>query len=104
MTLDEDYTAGVLKGLPIFLVNREYNESTALSFMKVRYAVYLPNGYMVSVIEFYDRLNSGGYQYEMKIISDRVSYDIERGDAMFIHEMLTEIEKWEPESDRTLHF
>ncbi len=96
--MNEDYTAAVLAGLPIFLVNREYVESTPLAIMKARYAIALHNGIMVSIVEFRDWDMIGGYQYEMMVLDCNVpsfdydTSDAQRGSAKEIHEYLTKLE------------
>lgn len=106
--MNEDYTAGVLSGLPIFLVNREYVESTTLSIMKVRYIILLKSNYMVSVVEFYDRMISGGHQYEMMVIDTPFGKvnpnagEEKRGSAMDIHRTLTELESYGVERNVSL--
>lgn len=96
----EDYTAAALKGIPKFLVGREYVESTPLFFMKVRYAVVLSNGVMVSIVEFREREMIGGYQYEMMVIDpngvpfDYDTSDAQRGNASEINDYLTELEQY----------
>lgn len=98
MTLNEDYTANVLKGLPIFLTNREWFESTTLAFMKIRYGVLTANGYIVSIVEFHDKMISLGHQYEMLVIEvpsgpiDQDLIDVQRGSAIDIHNYLLELE------------
>ena len=36
-SLDEDYTAGALAGIPIFCVNRLYKIQSIVSFIKIQY-------------------------------------------------------------------
>lgn len=107
--MNEDYTAAVLSGLPIFLVNREYVESTTLSIMKVRYIIALKSAYVVSVVEFYDWTISSGRQYEMMVtdtpfgrvdLKDGMKFC--RGSAMDIHRTLTELESYGVERNVSL--
>lgn len=92
--MNEDYTAGVLKGIPIFCINRVYKiQEGPTSFTKVQYFFEFENNYSVSIVEFNDRSFSSGYQYEMLInIPDTGGNPVERGDAMDMHRLLTNVE------------
>jgi hypothetical protein len=104
--LNEDYTAGVLAGVPIFCVIRLYKtEYPAASHIKKQYIFKFSNNYGASIVEFEDRKFSGGQQYELAVVkyidgSEKgsinydtdVSSDVERGDAMYMHELLDRIE------------
>lgn len=97
-TLNEDYTATVLKGLPIFLTNREWAEFTPPAIIKVRYNVTTSNGYVVSIVEFHGQSFYSGHQYEMIVMDtpsgliDGECGNIKHGSAIDIHNYLLELE------------
>lgn len=103
---NEDYTAGVLSGIPIFCVNRFYKIDDRMSHIrvqKVQYRFRFINNYGASIVEFYDRKFSGGCQYELAVLvyigdqsgiayDTNITTDVERGDAYDMHELLCRIE------------
>jgi hypothetical protein len=92
--LGEDYTVGVLRGIPIFCVNRYYKTMVPSTLHKAQYIFEFENGYGASVIEFEHRIFSGGYQYEMLANIPGVGgNDIERGDERDMHKLLCELEQ-----------
>lgn len=103
--MNEDYTVAVLKGIPIFCVNRIYKlKKVPSTFLMEQYTFEFENGYGASVVEFIDKTSSGGYKYELAVLKyhgadsnitydTEVTEDIERGDAKFIDGLLTRIEK-----------
>ena len=102
--LNEDYTAGILAGIPIFCINRFYKTDTGMAHLKIQYRFSFPNNYGASVIEFNNRDFSGGEQYELAVLDHNntlvydtdITTDVERGDAMYMHELLCRIEKLNP--------
>lgn len=96
----EDYTAGVLAGIPIFCINRVYSKNLSISYRKTQCIFKFDNGFGASIIEFYDRDYSGGEQYELAVLdgNGQLIYDtgiteaVERGDAKRMHELLCQIE------------
>lgn len=99
--LNEDYTAGVLAGVPIFCINRIYkNGDWATSHIKDKYRFMFDNGFGASIVEFVDREISDGHQYELAVIGPGGSLvfdtdtfvDVERGDEYYMHEILCRIE------------
>lgn len=100
ISMNEDYTAGVLAGIPIFCINRIYRCLTNKSHLKVHYYFTFENGYGASIVEFTDRMFSGGQQYELAVLKDgnivydtSITYDVERGDDREMHRLLCEIEQ-----------
>ena len=92
--LNEDYTAGKLKGIPIFCVNRVYKTRIPSSLHKVQYMFEFGNGHGASVVEFNDRKFSGGCQYEMLANIPGVGgNDVDRGDEHDMHKLLCELEE-----------
>lgn len=99
MIYNEDHTAAVLSGLPLFCVGREYETSVPSVIHKIQYRFSFPNGYSASVVEFVDKVFSGGEQYELAVLhvgeityTTSVSMDIERGNEKDICRLLTDIE------------
>jgi hypothetical protein len=103
MELNEDYTAGVLKGIPIFAINRKYmSVAFPTTIVSMRYVVTLKNRIEVSIIQFIDKAFSGGLDYEMLVVeangifidSEKI-YDVNdvyRGSAKDIHNILSKLE------------
>jgi hypothetical protein len=93
--MNEDYTAGVLKGIPLFCINRIYKVQVGpTSFTKVQYLFDFDNDYNVSIVEFINRDFSSGHQYEMMInIPGTGGNPIERGDEKDMHRLLTNVEQ-----------
>jgi hypothetical protein len=105
LVLGEEYTAGVLQGIPIFCINRLYNvHNETVSLLCTRYVFKFDNGFGASIVDFKDKMFSGGADYELAVIEcmpngkHKITYetevceDIERGDAKYMHELLTKIE------------
>lgn len=102
--MNEDYTAAVLKGIPIFCVNRIYKMKKApVKFLLEQYTFEFDNGYGASVVEFVDKSDSGGHKYELAVLKyhggdSNITYDtaittdVECGDAKYINELLGKIE------------
>lgn len=102
--MNEDFTACVLKGIPIFCVNRIYKlDKTPSAFLVEQYKFEFDNGYGANIVEFVDKTGSGGCKYELAVLryhggDSNITYDtdittdIERGDAMYMHELLSRIE------------
>jgi len=98
--LNEDYTAGVLAGIPFFCINRLYRCNEGSMALKVQYEFTFDNGYGASIVEFHDKMYSGGAQYELAVLrDDRLVYDtyitsdVERGNEKYMHELLNKIEQ-----------
>ena len=99
--LNEDYTAAALAGTPMFCVNRLYKVGISDQIAKYRYEFRFDNGYGASVVEFRDRMFSGGCQYELAVLDadDDLCYDtyitgdVERGNDKDIYELLNKIEQ-----------
>jgi len=103
--LNEDYTAGVLAGIPIFCINRIYKSDIEKHYIfKIQYRFRFENNYGASVIEFRDHNLSNGSQYELAVLKfenndgtitydTSVTTDIERGNDMDIHKLLIQIEE-----------
>jgi hypothetical protein len=107
--LGEDYTASVLCGIPVFCVNRNYECTlTRPTYIKHQYIFKFPNGYGASIIEFVNRSISNGAQYELCVsevtrdggfvitYNTSISSDVERGNALDMHELLNKIEILDP--------
>jgi len=101
--LNEDYTAAVLAGTPIFCVNRVYKKQPAMNIIKEYYRFRFLNDYGASVVEFADTYFSGGCRYELAVLKydgeqysityeTKITSDVERGDAMDMHRLLCDIE------------
>lgn len=91
--LNEDYTAGVLTGIPIFCINRLYKTKTPSPMHKIQYLFEFENGHGASIIEFTDRDYSGGHQYEALVNIPGGENDIERGNEYDMHKLLCGIEE-----------
>lgn len=92
--LNEDYTAGVLAGVPLFCVNRLYSYPGPDQIAKHRYIFEFDNSYGASVVEFYDRRFSSGHRYELALLfNGGITDDICRGDEKYIMELLDRIER-----------
>jgi len=92
--MNEDYTFGVLTGIPIFCVNRVYKRiNVPFVFTKEQYIFKFENGYSVSIVEFVNREMSGGHQYEMLMEVPGNKDDVELGGARDMHKLLCEIEE-----------
>lgn len=103
MELDEDYTAGILKGTPIFLIRRTYTAKISPTpLISIRYAVILKNKIEVSIIQFSNKMYSGEMDFEMMVIKTNGIFidsknaydsdDVYRGNANEIHNMLCKLE------------
>lgn len=98
--MNEDYTAGVLAGVPIFCINRVYKTGVPTSMHKIQYIFEFENGYGASIVEFVDRMFSGYQQYELGVLDRHhnlcydtgVTEDVERGDDREMHRLLCKIE------------
>ena len=102
--LGEEYTAGVLKGIPIFCVNRVFSSTVSRSILKANhYTFKFDNGYGASVVEFEDKEFTGGHKFELAVLKyhggdSNITYetdittDVERGDEYYMHELLYKIE------------
>lgn len=78
----EEHTEAALKGLPIFLIGRQYksiSNGTSL-FKRAQYRFTINEDITISIVEFTDRAFSGGEDYELAIINKRG--DIEYGCVM----------------------
>jgi hypothetical protein len=99
--LSEDYTAGVLAGIPLFCINRLYKVGNSDQIAKIRYTFTFDNGYGASIVEFHERIFSSGCQYELAVLdkNDMLCYDtyittdVERGDEKDMYNLLTKIEQ-----------
>jgi hypothetical protein len=97
---NEDHTAGVLKGIPVFCVNRIYKTKFTTILNKTRYKFTFDNGYGASIVKFIDKEYSGGADFEMAVLDSigepiyttPITEDIERGDEYYMHELLCKIE------------
>jgi hypothetical protein len=90
---NEDHTAGVLAGIPVFCVNRVYKTKIPSALHKVQYLFNFENGYSASIVEFVNRKFSSGCQYEIMVgIPGDSDRDVERGDEYDMHDILCEIE------------
>jgi hypothetical protein len=105
---DEDYTAGVLKGIPVFCINRVYTESPTSTFpvFLKSYIFRFDNNYGASVISCKDRSFTQGHQYELAVIkfdqpfahqwyitcNTPITRDVLTGDARYIDSILIKIE------------
>ena len=95
----EDFTAGKLKGIPVFCVNRVYKYLGGDVLAKHRYRFEFDNGLGASIIEFNDRRFSSGHRYELAVFNGNgdicntiLSDIIERGDERYMLELLNKIE------------
>ena len=99
--MNEDYTAGVLAGIPIFCINRLYEKAFPTPMQKTQYIFKFENGYGASIVEFTVRMFSGGQQYELGVLDRKgnlcydtgVTEDVARGDDREMHRLLCEIEQ-----------
>lgn len=106
---NEDYTAGVLAGVPIFCINRIYESNCQLllsnwaplaSHVKAKYRFNFDNGFGASIVEFVNREITGGHQYELAVMGATgslvfdtgIAADVERGNEYCMHELLCKIE------------
>jgi len=98
--LGEDYTAGVLAGVPIFCINRHYVTGVPTTMHKIQYIFEFGNGYGASIVEFVDRMFSGEEQYELGVLDRQcrlcydtgITQDVARGNDREMHRLLCEIE------------
>ena len=99
--MNEDYTAGVLAGFPIFSINRVYKTGVPTVMHKIQYIFEFKNGYGASIVEFVDRMFSGYQQYELGVLDRQgnlcydtsITEDVARGDDREMHRLLCEIEQ-----------
>ena len=103
--MNEDFTAAVLKGTPIFCVNRTYKMTRApISVLLEQYTFEFDNGYGASIVKFIDKDMIGGKDYELAVLKyhgadSNITYDtpitedIERGDEYYMNKLLCSIEK-----------
>lgn len=98
--LNEDYTAGVLAGIPVFCINRIYKVTTPTIKHKIQYIFEFDNGYGASVIEFKNRKWVNHHQYELAVLKNgNICYDseitgeVESGNEYDMHKLLCRIEQ-----------
>lgn len=99
--LNEDYTVAALAGIPLFCVNRLYKIGLTDQIAKYRYEFRFDNGYGASIVEFHERMFSGGCQYELAVLDANndlcydtyITEDVERGNERDINELLNKIEQ-----------
>lgn len=102
MMLSEEYTAGVLAGIPLFCINRKFSLSSTLNMdgLGAHYNFEFANGYGASIIEFSDHLKSF-HKYELAVLETGiVTFKTSignpcQGNTMCMHELLTRIEKFD---------
>lgn len=101
--MNEDYTAGVLKGIPIFCINRKYTSYPSTPMLKEVYLFKFDNNFGANVIGFKNKELFNGLNYEMTVFefgddnfpitrNTAIPNRLLQGDAMYIHLLLTEIE------------
>lgn len=98
--LTSDYTAGVLKGIPVFCINRLYKTFDCGMLLAESYRFEFENGFGASVVKFKDPVFSSGQDYELAVIGSNgeltyetpITSDVCRGDEYEMHRLLIQVE------------
>jgi hypothetical protein len=118
--LTEDHTSGVLKGIPVFCINRLYKFFVPTVVISESYRFEFANGYGASIVKFTDSAFSGGHDYELAVLDSNgsltyetyITADVCRGDQFEMNRLLDMVEglteaallEWQIETNSRMGF